>query len=130
MNKIYTIGDEGIHRVKKEGLYLIEITDEPGGSSTYHGLFSVNEDFPKIITTHQNVGITLWTTREDVTSQNTKESINNKCNKSNNTSNFVETHHTLQRKGQKTAIDYSNNSLNYFCMLAILPYSTLRNQEK
>ena len=61
-NKRYTIDHEYINYFEKTVWSLIGISDEPYGSSKYHGFFSIHEDlFDRILSTHKNKGIKLNT---------------------------------------------------------------------
>ena len=70
--------------------------------------------FVIILAIHKNGGIILKTIIQDVSLQTNKECNIMNCNSSNNKSYFTETCHTLQRKRQRTVIDYSNKLLDNY----------------
>ena len=109
-------------------MYLFGIPHEP---PTDHEYFAIHEDlFVIIISTHQDVGIKVKTIIKDVSPQTKKECNMEKFIKSKKTIDFTENIHTIQRKSQKTEIDYSNKSLDNFRLVVISPTPTLSHHEK
>ena len=109
-------------------MYLIGIRYDPW---TNHKYFTINEIFfNRIIATHQNPDIKLKTISQDVYSQTNKWNNIKKWNKSKKTNNLNETCHILQKKTQKTGINYSNKTLDNFWLIVLLLSLTLSAHEK